>query len=145
MERHAVCSSFSLCAEQLELPLQTSPLNPSSPSSTTLSLCVCVCEDLATKRAEQWQLGRMTSEQVDISAHAYGRVISGCLEPAGGQGSPLALTNMAKCNNDKVIITALKDVSEIPFSSNQHKPCKGCIASSERDLRQHERNKSGDE
>ncbi len=43
MERHAVCSSFSLCAEQLELPLQTSPLNPSSPSSTPLSLCVCVC------------------------------------------------------------------------------------------------------
>ncbi len=111
MERHAVCSSFSLCAEQLELPLQTSPLNPSSPSSTTLSLCVCVCvcvcacveEDLATKRAEQWQLGRMTSEQVDISAshrtcirQSHFRLFGAC------RGTRLTFSAYyhGKCNND---------------------------------------------
>ncbi len=66
--------------------------------------CVCVCvktwqrKELNSGSLGEWLQSRLISAQV--IAHAYGRVISGCLEPAGGQGSPLALTNTAKCNND---------------------------------------------
>lgn len=119
MEKHAVRSSFSLCAEQLELPLQTSPLNPVSPSSTTLSLCVSLCMCVWRKTWQwkelkpnsgslgEWLQSRLIS--VQVIAHAYGRVISGCLEPAGGQGSSLALTNTAKRNNHMKWITALRE------------------------------------
>lgn len=66
--------------------------------------CVCVWsktwqwKELNSGSLGEWLQSRLILAQV--IAHAYGRVISGCLEPAGGQGSPLALTKTAKCNND---------------------------------------------
>ncbi len=116
-------------------------LNPTQPllhPSEPVCVCVCVCEeDLATKRAEQWQLGRMTSEQVDISTshrtciqQSHFRLFGAC------RGTRLTFSAYyhGKCNNNMKWLSQHygKDISEKPFSSHQHKPCKGCIASSER-------------
>lgn len=72
---------------------------PPPPLWACVAVCLCVCvwrktwqrKDLNSGSLGEWLKSRLTSAQV--IAHAYGRVISGCLEPAGGQDSPLALTN----------------------------------------------------
>ncbi len=86
-------------------PLRWTHPAPPPPLWACVCVCVCVCveEDLATKRAEQWQLGRMTSEQVDISAshrtcirQSHFRLFGAC------RGTRLTFSAYyhGKCNND---------------------------------------------